>query len=789
MITQFNLIIIFILIVFIINSYYLSVKQNIIKLSSFLLRLMLAWVLAKYIAKLAINFNISTINYEYKINGEVINNVTDIVKVFIVQNFPEFTLIINERVTSLYIIESISIMLIRTILIIIFYLIFTIIYKIIILIIKKIHKKKQTVKEEMSKRRGLIFGIIQGFIVIFLISIPFSGVSSLTNEMLRLEDNDVESKEIIFFKEYRNTLSGKIFNVLNVNHKPIDVYFFDEVFAIEVSDSKILLSDEVKVYVDIIEIVEKRNLSKIDKNIVDDLDEDLIVDLINKLKSAKSLNISAPLLIDYFLINYYEIKLGDGIYDVNYYNECTYIGNILILYLNEGDKFDYNNPYNIDPVLISEVLKAFSNLDLLEKLSGDITKNILSNDFIKSYLKKEELDGINLENVNYQSELKIISDIFSKIFEIDNKFDENTIEEISLLIASSNLLMDNDEIILEYIIQNLLYEYKDEIKRLALEENDIRSLLIIARAYIDNGALDQYFKFSKLYDEATINTLIEAITSSDLLLNNIGTIIKLLLKASKFEIDFPVLIPEDIDFKGEEGKRELKELLRLFQIFNYGINQKNLEENLDEICSIVEKSSVIKANINNFINWAINKYNTYDIDIYVLDMDFNTAEGDVEVKKLIKILRMLVGKKIIDKDITAILSLTKEDIDTVFSSRLIEEASIHLLFDLGKKVDIPLVVNYEVNDPAWYKSARNDGELRNFVYAIKIIFKDVEKIEDIKFTPELILSIDDGTIDTNGDGVVNDRDENELKEIMKSKILSDSIIKFIYDYYKDLNEK
>src|SRR5690606_16313192 len=139
-------------------------------------------------------------------------------------------------------------------------------------------------------------------------------------------------------------------------------------------------------------------------------------------------------------------------------------------------------------------------------------------------------------------------------------------------------------------------------------------------------------------------------------------------------------------------------------------------------------------------------------------------------------------------DLTNLLKLTKEDINLILESRLIEEAAIHLLYDISKDDEIPLVVNLKVDDPRWYKNNINDGELRQLLYAVLIIFRDVEDLENIKLTPELILSISDGTMDTNGDGVVDENDENELKEIMESKILSDTIIKFIYDYYKDMNK-
>src|SRR5690554_1975127 len=207
MILKFNLIIIFIIIIYLLNSYYLSIKQNIIKLSSFLLRILISWILANSLARLFLNINISSANYEFIINGEAIDNIVDLFKVIIIKNIPEFSYIINERLKALKLIENISVMLIRTIILILSYLIITCIYKIVMLIIKKIKKKQQKNVESISKKNGLIFGFIQGFIIIFLISIPLSGISSLTNDILRLEENKELSKDVLFIKDYRNTIT------------------------------------------------------------------------------------------------------------------------------------------------------------------------------------------------------------------------------------------------------------------------------------------------------------------------------------------------------------------------------------------------------------------------------------------------------------------------------------------------------------------------------------------------------------------------------------------------------
>src|SRR5690606_10653417 len=140
----------------------------------------------------------------------------------------------------------------------------------------------------------------------------------------------------------------------------------------------------------------------------------------------------------------------------------------------------------------------------------------------------------------------------------ETKIYDEEIVKLSRLIASSDLLMDNNELFIQWIIKNYLDDYKNEINKVKINEQDIRSLITIAKAYIDNGFLEPYFRISKLYDEATINVLIDAIVDSNLLLNNLNVIFKLFLIDTGLVFDFKIEIPKSIEFKSEEGKKELR---------------------------------------------------------------------------------------------------------------------------------------------------------------------------------------------------------------------------------------
>src|SRR5690606_30554740 len=124
-----------------------------------------------------------------------------------------------------------------------------------------------------------------------------------------------------------------------------------------------------------------------------------------------------------------------------------------------------------------KTLFSLSKFELLDKLSLDITRFIMSDENVKKFLSIERLDQINLNNVNYQKELKLLSQIFDCIFEVNEEFRKEQVIELSLLISSSDLLMDNDQIIFDWIINKYLSKYSTEISRLRINEQDIRSLI------------------------------------------------------------------------------------------------------------------------------------------------------------------------------------------------------------------------------------------------------------------------------------------------------------------------
>lgn len=778
MIYLFNLIIIVIIIFFIIRSYFSSIKDNIKYFISLFINICSSWYVSDYLSKKLINIKISNSSFEYFINDKRINNIIDIIKVVIAKNYSSISEIIFEREEVSKLIEAITITLIRSSLLIVFFFLFMLIYKIGKKIIKKIIKNQNLTNKNISRWKGVFFGFIYGLIFILLITTPISGLSTLINTINKLEEVNLSNNNLDLFLNYDKTITARVFNKVNVKNKSIDLYLFDKMFEVEIANTRIKLSDEVNGFIKIYNQLTKN--IKFDLTDIKKLDKYYVEELVINLQGINSLNFLTPIVIDYLLINNLDIKLSNNLYYINYYNEIVGLKELFYFY---QDNIDLVNFDEIDPNILISFLYELEKLEVLDKLSFDISTQIQNIPFFTQIFDERIIRNINLKNVNFHEEINLLRNALEIIFQKDNIIDHD-LYVLAVILYSSNLINDNQKIILEHFIYQYLFEYRNSIKRQSLDLNDYYSLIQIGKCFIDNGFLEPFFRTTKLYDEKSVEILVNAIFSSDVLKNNLELIITLFLLDSNFNFDFKIIPPKIILENEEIGKSELKSLIRLFQILNYGLTQSNLEKHIDEICFILENSYIIREYFHEILTSLVTKYNTSPYKIYIKKYDYNSTEGNEEFTKLLYSLKLLVNKKIIENPLN-IFSFSKEELYILLESKVIEDAFINLLIDIGNDDSIPIIVNIDKNHEDWYKSNRGDGELRYFLNAIRIIFKDVEDYDDIKFTPELILSIDDGSIDTNGDGIVDEKDENELLEIMKSKIISDSIIKFIYDYFKN----
>ncbi|MDD3958230.1 MAG: hypothetical protein PHO96_05020, partial [Candidatus Izemoplasmatales bacterium] len=170
---------------------------------------------------------------------------------------------------------------------------------------------------------------------------------------------------------------------------------------------------------------------------------------------------------------------------------------------------------------------------------------------------------------------------------------------------------------------------------------------------------------------------------------------------------------------------------------------------------------------------------------------YDDEASDGELRNFIRAVKVVLGDPIdlnninvnpnILKDLTNDRGGVDDEVGTILKSIIITDTIIKEIVGLGGDTS-SLVINLTQEDARWRDTETEDGEIRKLIRAIQIIFSDpTSDLNNPSIDPNVILNLTDGTVDTNGDLVVDDLDSDEIGEIFASVIASDSMIKVLYD--------
>lgn len=805
MILYFNIIVCGILGIAGIIGYFNGIIKISSKLLIFIIILIVCWLLSSIVCNYLLRFDLSKTPLEMNLYNQPINKITDIIIILLSQLIPSINVILSKRHAIPMMIDKLAFVVLRIVVLIILILLFNIIKGIVDLLMSRFIKlrPKITIKNKhLNQLGGMGLGIINGLVIIFLISIPISGtcsIASMINNTIEVGNTNYQNSdsELRFVNNYRRTIPGMIFGFLKLKDTPVDEYVFDEILTVEYQERRIQVRNELEVYLEVYELINKTIPDKTELADPPFIREDVVREVFRKVKKANSLNLIIPLFIDVYCYSNLQMIVDEGIYNVDYYDELQYLEAILII-LN-SDEFKHleesTNIQDVDHQIIISMAANLSNLKIIDSISNDISSFIISNWEIRHALRSLGLMELSLENINWRSEIENGSSAYQYIMEVNEELTDENISNLSLILYNSDIFNQNNQQIVQIFIEKYLPTYTDKTNISCLDFDDIRSITRLAKILVDKGFFEKGFKTSKLYDEQTINSIIDLITSSTLLSNNLEVIMKVFIGKSILSQGFSLIIPEIIDWKSEEGREELSSLFAAFKILEQGITQKNLEDNYQELHELVINSKLISVNFDNFLKWAIAKYITdenqeygFNRDVIAIDViDWNSDERDIEVLALMNVLKLMLDKDMIDSNYLLFLQFTKEELEILLSSKIIYYSLINMIYYKSTEKDSILYVTIDKDASVWEKTSKEDGELRSFIYALQVIFKDCSNTIEFKIDPEVLMRITDGSKDTNGDGVVDEKDSNDLKVILKSKIMSDTIIKFIFDQYQQTN--
>jgi hypothetical protein len=296
--------------------------------------------------------------------------------------------------------------------------------------------------------------------------------------------------------------------------------------------------------------------------------------------------------------------------------------------------------------------------------------------------------------------------------------------------------------------------------------------------------------FAELEDDE-IYELAAALQNSDLLRININTIIAYLLGKSGFL--FPVAEISDEDWTDAE----LYHLLAAFRIIG-GIEDPFALFNVSD----TEMETVLKSNLlsRSLVNYICELPQTIDflkVDLTNSDEKwYPKAEDEGELRRLLRGLKLLAAKgDFTTFDINIICEITTgyrdeatDELSVILASQVLYDSLLYNIKKLRRNPNTGegfLII--DIYDEDWLDSPppyRRPGEIRNLVRGLQLLFPEGIDLANFTIDQERINNLSDGTVDTNGDNIIDDADDNDLREILRSKIISDTIIFLALNYLR-----
>ncbi|MFA6722832.1 MAG: hypothetical protein WCS50_05825, partial [Bacilli bacterium] len=147
--------------------------------------------------------------------------------------------------------------------------------------------------------------------------------------------------------------------------------------------------------------------------------------------------------------------------------------------------------------------------------------------------------------------------------------------------------------------------------------------------------------------------------------------------------------------------------------------------------------------------------------------DEGISEG--ELRKLIRVAKLMLTEDSTEVDADKILNLADDDVDVILESLVMKATIKNELYNVEN-----LVIDEEHPDFYWddcyVNGDRVDGELRKLLKAAPLL------IENEQANVDKLLDLGDGSADVNGDGIVDEKDD-QIAILTASRIIVDTAVK------------
>ncbi|MGI6769178.1 MAG: hypothetical protein ACOX43_08895 [Bacilli bacterium] len=665
------------------SGYFLGFQKGMTRFFFFIITVIAGFLLAEIFSSLAYNFDFS--NHNLKVSGIRLRTLPGLLRSLVAIYVPEIAKHLNEAYYFNLLLSDISKAIFRVVFFIVWIIIAVPIIDCVFLFKKgKVFK----FKKGWDKIYGLVLGFIQSFILIVMISSSFNGIYGLKTSFENKEENPTSALTM--------KLSGN--------------FMFDRLFKTDYRGEEILFRKDIE------------SLYSLQKNF--QANEDILIVLAD-LESTEI--VSATIVELYFLSK--GVALDEEM--------ISSIGKI---------------PYRKELKHLYDAYQLLKELDLKEKNLLNWDENIIQNislhlsqcsilDFVCSYLIYDYLPNyinlsfdINVGEVLWTKEIRIISEIFGILKSLgiknsainDFKNDQEMITHFVHLLFESDLFINNQEVLINHYATSYLPEEIRLIQINNLSETELANILLFIAFLNENDYFEDDFVWTKFLTDQNVEKMVEYISQSNILIDNLDLVLRLFFLDSVFKIE-TIILP-DVNWKLDSGKTELKCFFELFRIFN--IEKKYQKEVLTYCEAFLRKneiSALIYLNSESIIDYLIHRLLGKDFT-YLKPDSLDSNRVKTELMQLIRIYQELVKSEVLYTK--SLKSMSEENI-SAFSRNLTNSEFFKLNFDLLFDYFI-LKSNLPFKDISNPKADLTEKEISDLLIALRLL-------EDVKDEEELFL--------------------------------------------------
>jgi hypothetical protein len=490
--------------------------------------------------------------------------------------------------------------------------IMAIILWVIYLFVKPKGKKSLT-----SRLIGSGVSALHGLLFLFIISIFFTGVTSIANSaltlteivpdqseqeeasprviftsagpMLEVANPDFEQFDFVidFAKNYRKTYVGAMSGLIKIDKAGLDEFMFDELFSLKYKDTKIKFRKELATALHLYSLIAENVSGEINLESLLALDDDVKTEIVEGIKKLKILQVAIPVGIEYVvtsgilqdqmgeLDSYIDLEeIMPQILEIDFEDEIGYLAAAVLDALalglhNLGDNTEIL--LTLDGDTVDSLLNNIGSLALIDIVGTQLLTAFANSEKAREfYAQIGFTDQVNMNNVQAGAEIRNLGNIYrafaalgittTDFNEID--FSKITAEHINALgeaIFGSTLFSNNGRLLASALVNQLPEEYRSYLTVNQFELNDFTSIVGLGLILFSVGFFDEGSEIEPkdLLSETNIEKIAGYISNSDLLSHNIGGIINMMLQTVELPEGLTITIDSEFDWSGESGRAEM----------------------------------------------------------------------------------------------------------------------------------------------------------------------------------------------------------------------------------------